>query len=156
MLTRLEQSEPTTKWFRLWDKVLDARNLQAAFWSVWRNAGAPGVDGQTTGQFDAHAEAELARLGEELRGKRYRRQPARRVWIPKPGTTEQRPLGIPTVCSNCTQDQRVFGLGRYHPSVPSAARPEIPYLESKDVLGPAHADFGGRGRRHVFGFAGVD
>ena len=97
MLTRLEQSEPTTKWFRLWDKVLDARNLQAAFWSVWRNAGAPGVDGQTTGQFDAHAEAELARLREELHGKRYRRQPARRVWIPKPGTTEQRPLGIPAV-----------------------------------------------------------
>lgn len=97
MLTRLEQSEPTTKWFRLWDKVLDARNLQAAFWSVWRNAGAPGVDGQTTGQFDAQAEAELARLREELHGKRYRRQPARRVWIPKPGTTEQRPLGIPAV-----------------------------------------------------------
>src|SRR5438067_348314 len=97
MLTRLEQSEPTTKWFRLWDKVLDARNLQAAFWSVWRNAGAPGVDGQTTGQFDAHAEAELARLREELQSKRYRRQPARRVWIPKPGTTEQRPLGIPAL-----------------------------------------------------------
>ena len=97
MLTRLEQSEPTTKWFRLWDKVLDARNLQAAFWSVWRNAGAPGVDGQTVGQFDAHAEAELARLREELQSKRYRRQPARRVWIPKPGTTEQRPLGIPAV-----------------------------------------------------------
>src|SRR5207248_10507110 len=32
MLTRLEQSEPTTKWFRLWDKVLSERNLQAAFW----------------------------------------------------------------------------------------------------------------------------
>lgn len=97
MLTRLEQSEPTTKWFRLWDKVLDARNLQSAFWSVWRNAGAPGVDGQTVGQFDAHAAAELARLREELRNKRYRRQPARRVWIPKPGTTEKRPLGIPAV-----------------------------------------------------------
>lgn len=97
MLTRLEQSEPTTKWFRLWDKVLDGRNLQSAFWAVWRNDGAPGVDGQTVRQFDAHAEAELARLREELHRKRYRRQPARRVWIPKPGTTEQRPLGIPAV-----------------------------------------------------------
>lgn len=96
MLTRLE-SEPADKWFRLWDKVLDARNLQTAFWSVWRNAGAPGVDGQSVRQFDAHAEAELARLREELHSKRYRRQPARRVWIPKPGTTEQRPLGIPAV-----------------------------------------------------------
>ena len=97
MLIRLEQSEPTTKWFRLWDKVLDARNLQAAFWAVWRNDGAPGVDGQTVSQFDTHAETELARLRDELQNKRYHRQPARRVWIPKPGTTEQRPLGIPAV-----------------------------------------------------------
>src|SRR6266540_3012831 len=97
MLTRLEQSEPTTKWFRLWDKVLSEQNLQAAFWAVWRNDGAPGVDGQTVRQFDEQSESELARLREELRRKRYRRQPARRVWIPKPGTTEQRPLGIPAV-----------------------------------------------------------
>jgi RNA-directed DNA polymerase len=97
MLTRLEQSEPTTKWFRLWDKVLAERNLQAAFWAVWRNKGAPGVDGQTVKQFDEHTEAELVRLREELHTRRYRRQPARRVWIPKLGTTEKRPLGIPAV-----------------------------------------------------------
>jgi len=97
MLTRLEQSEPTTVWFGLWDKVLSERNLQAAFWAVWRNDGAPGVDDQTVKQFDEHAVTELARLSEELRTKRYRRQPARRVWIPKPGTSEKRPLGIPAV-----------------------------------------------------------
>jgi RNA-directed DNA polymerase len=97
MLTRLEASEPTTVWFGLWDKVLSERNLQAAFWAVWRNEGAPGVDGQTVKQFDEHAETELARLREELHTKRYRRQAARRVWIPKPGTTEKRPLGIPAV-----------------------------------------------------------
>ena len=97
MLARLEQSEPTTVWFALWDKVCDADNLQAGFWSVWRNAGAPGIDEQTVRQFDLHAEVELARLGEELRRKSYRRQPARRVWIDKIGTTEKRPLGIPTV-----------------------------------------------------------
>lgn len=97
MLSRLEQSEPTTIWFRLWDKVLAEANLQAAFWAVWRNDGAPGVDGQTVEQFDARAEPELAGLREELRTRRYRRQPARRVWIPKPGTTEKRPLGIPAV-----------------------------------------------------------
>ena len=97
MLDRLEQSEPTTVWYGLWDKVCAQRNLQAAFWAVWRNKGAPGVDGQTVRQFDQQSEAELARLREELRDKRYRRQPARRVWIPKPGTTEKRPLGIPAV-----------------------------------------------------------
>jgi len=71
--------------------------MQAAFWAVWRNAGAPGVDGQSVGQFEAQAVAELAKLREELRDKRYHRQAARRVWIPKPGTTEKRPLGIPAV-----------------------------------------------------------
>lgn len=97
MLTRLEQSELTTVWYGLWDKVWAGRNLQAAFWAVWRKDGAPGVDGQTVQQFDRQAEDPLARLGEELRHQCYRRQPARRVWIPKPGTTERRPLGIPAV-----------------------------------------------------------
>jgi len=97
MLTRLEQSEPTTVWFRLWDKVMDPRNLQAAFWAVWRNQGAPGVDGQSVKQFEAQEEGQLVRLREELRSKSYHRQPARRVWIPKPGTTEKRGLGIPAV-----------------------------------------------------------
>jgi len=97
MLTRLEQSEPTTVWFGLWDKVISERNLQAAFWAVWRNAGAPGVDGQSVAQFAAQEEAQLAKLREELRHKAYHRQPARRVWIPKPGSTQKRPLGIPAV-----------------------------------------------------------
>ena len=97
MLTRLEQSEPTTKWFRLWDKVVDTRNLETAFWAVWRNKGAPGVDGQTVNWFDEHVDRELKKLNEELASKSYRRQAARRVWIPKPGTNEKRPLGIPTV-----------------------------------------------------------
>ena len=97
MLTRLEESEPTTVWYGLWDKVIAERNLQAAFWAVWRNRGAPGVDDQTVGQFAAQEQAQLAKLREELRNRRYRRQPARRVWLPKPGSTEKRPLGIPAV-----------------------------------------------------------
>src|SRR2546428_8705260 len=97
MLTRLEASGPTTVWYGLWDKVLSKRNLQAGFWAVWGSQGAPGVEGQTVKQFDEQAERELEGLREELRTKRYRRQAARRVWIPKPGTTEKRPLGIPAV-----------------------------------------------------------
>jgi retron-type reverse transcriptase len=98
MLTRLEHKRAdnaSRDGLRLWDKVLAERNLQAAFRAVWRNDGSPGVDGQTVQQFDEQAQAELARLSEELRTRRYNRQPARRVWIPKPGTTERRPLGIP-------------------------------------------------------------
>jgi retron-type reverse transcriptase len=65
--------------------------------AVWRNRGASGVEEQTVQQLDQEAASELARLEEALRTGRYRRQPARRVWIEKPGTTEQRPLGIPAV-----------------------------------------------------------
>jgi len=36
--------------------------------------------------------------------------PVRRVRIPKPGTEETRPLGIPTVRVNYTPVQRAFGL----------------------------------------------
>jgi len=103
MLERLAQSGPPTVWFRLWDKVFAKDNLQAAYWAVWRNQGAPGVDGQTVGQFDAQEAAELERLGEELRKGSYRPLPARRQWIPKPGTNEKRPLGIPAVRDRVVQ-----------------------------------------------------
>jgi hypothetical protein len=39
----------------------------------------------------------LGELAPELQEGRYRPLPARRVFIPKPGTSEQRPLSIPAV-----------------------------------------------------------
>jgi RNA-directed DNA polymerase len=120
MLARLEQSESTTVWFRLGDKVIAEKNLQAAFWAVWRNSGAPGVDGQTVEQFTAQEQTELVKLREELRSKSYQRQPARRVWIPKPGTTERRPLGIPAVRDRTVEgaliDSRIIGCLQGHNS----------------------------------------
>jgi RNA-directed DNA polymerase len=37
--------------------------------------------------------------------KDQRTQPVRRVWIPKPGKAEQRPLGIPPMIERCKQAQ---------------------------------------------------
>jgi RNA-directed DNA polymerase len=103
MLIRLAQSGPQTKWFALWDKVWAQANLLHAYYAVWRNDGAPGVDGQTIAQFEAQQSQQLAQLRQELCTGNYRAQPARRVWIPKPGSQEQRPLGIPPVRDRVVQ-----------------------------------------------------
>jgi RNA-directed DNA polymerase len=103
MLTALETGVKGGKWFRLIDKVYSERNLQSAFWEVWRNDGKPGVDGQTVKQFVQHEQAELAKLAAELHAGSYRAHPSRRAWIPKLGSTEKRPLGIPAVRDRVVQ-----------------------------------------------------
>src|ERR1700678_2321479 len=85
MLTRLTHGESANQvWFRLADKTYAPANLRSAFEKVWRNGGSAGVDRQTVAHFARNADAELARLHEQLRDGTYQPQPARRVWIPKP------------------------------------------------------------------------
>jgi RNA-directed DNA polymerase len=104
MLTRLTSCEPADRvWFRLVDKTYAPVNLQSAFHKVWRNGGSAGADAQTVAHFARHAEAELQRLHEQLREGTYRPQPVRRAWIPKPGSKEKRPLGIPAVRDRIVQ-----------------------------------------------------
>jgi retron-type reverse transcriptase len=65
---------------------------------VRENRGSAGVDRITIAQIEASGvEAFLDELEVELREQRYRPRPARRVYIPKPGRSERRPLGIPSV-----------------------------------------------------------
>jgi RNA-directed DNA polymerase len=103
MLTALEQGVRGGRWHTLSDKVYQPINLLLASWSVLGNEGAAGVDQQTVEHFrDKHSE-ELRRLEEDLRADTYRPQAVKRVWIPKPGSTEKRPLGIPTVRDRVVQ-----------------------------------------------------
>lgn len=104
MLTRLASSEPANRvWFTLVDKTYALANLQRAFEKVRRNGGSAGVDRVGVAQFERQAQTELRRLQEELRQGRYRPQPVRRAWIAKPGSREQRPLGIPAVRDRVVQ-----------------------------------------------------
>ena len=57
---------------------------------------APGVDGVTVGKYEERLEENLRELVVRLKGKKYRPQPVRRVYIPKDGKGV-RPLGIPTI-----------------------------------------------------------
>ena len=68
-----------------------------AFQDVKANGGAAGVDRQTVEDFERDLSQNLKRLSQQWREGSYRPQAVRRVWIPKPGSTEKRPLGVPTV-----------------------------------------------------------
>jgi len=103
MLTALVEGVKGGKWFSLIDKVHPERNLNAAFFRVAANDGAAGVDHVTVTMFENRLETELANLSDALRTGTYRPQAIRRHWIPKPGSQEKRPLGIPTVRDRVVQ-----------------------------------------------------
>jgi len=104
MLTRLTSGEPANRvWFSLLDKTYAPANLASAFEKVWQKGGSAGADAQTVGHFAGHAEEELSRLSQQLHDGMYAPQPVRRVWIPKPGSKEKRPLGIPAVRDRIVQ-----------------------------------------------------
>jgi len=103
MLTALEQGVKGGKWFSLIDKVHPMRTLAEAFAQVARNKGAAGVDHVTIAMFEAHLNTNLKNVSEELRTGTYQPQPIRRHYIPKPGSQEKRPLGIPTVRDRVVQ-----------------------------------------------------
>jgi len=103
MLTALEEGVKGGKWFRLIDKVYALPNLRKAFARVQANSNAAGVDHVTVEEFERHLEANLEKLAQSLRDGTYRPQAIRRAWIPKLGSTEMRPLGIPTVRDRVVQ-----------------------------------------------------
>ena len=103
MLAALQKGVKGGKWFSLIDKVHPERTLRAAFSQVAENDGAAGVDHVTISMFEGHRDEELRRLSDQLRTGKYCPQLIRRHYIPKPGTQEKRPLGIPTVRDRVVQ-----------------------------------------------------
>jgi len=103
MLTTLEQGVKGSKWYSLIDKMHTERTLNAAFSQVAANKGAAGVDHVTIAMFQDHLEENLRNLSHELRKGTYRPQSIRRHHIPKPGSKETRPLGIPTIRDRVVQ-----------------------------------------------------
>ncbi|MBB3101943.1 group II intron reverse transcriptase/maturase [Azomonas macrocytogenes] len=71
-----------------------------------RGRKTPGVDGEKWGTPQLKIRA-VHRLSKK-RG--YRPQPLRRVWIPKPGKQERRPLGIPTMLDRAMQALHLLAL----------------------------------------------
>jgi RNA-directed DNA polymerase len=97
MLATLERGIKGNKWYSLMDKVWKRENLQSAVAKVVRNKSPHKPDGQRCHRYAAQKDWRLPALQDQLRTGEYQPQPVRRVWIPKLGSKELRPLGIPPV-----------------------------------------------------------
>ena len=76
-------------------------------WRAWKevreNKGSAGIDGITFEMIEEYGVEEyLLDIQEDLKNKKYRPKPVKRVYIPKPDG-KQRPLGIPTIRDRIVQ-----------------------------------------------------
>jgi len=82
---------------KVMERVYGPGRLYAAWQQVKRNAGAAGIDKMTVEEFESREAELVGMIHEKLKSGSYRFKPARRVLIPKEGTSKMRKLGIPVV-----------------------------------------------------------
>jgi RNA-directed DNA polymerase len=110
LYTKAKQ-DPAYRFYLLYDKVYRADILAHAYALAKQNGGGPGVDGVTFEDIEAAGvEGWLAAVQEALRTQTYRPPAVRRVLIPKPGRTGERPLGIPVIRDRVVQTAAVLIL----------------------------------------------
>ena len=86
----------------LLEQILSSENLNEAFLQVKRNKGAEGIDGMRVGELGEYLKANGEVIKEQIRARKYKPQPVRRVEIPKPDGGI-RNLGVPTVTDRFIQ-----------------------------------------------------
>ena len=86
----------------LMKQILSSDNLNRAYLQVVRNKGAEGVDGMKYTELKEHLVKNGEIIKEQLRTRKYKPQPVRRVEIPKPDGGV-RNLGVPTVTDRFIQ-----------------------------------------------------
>ena len=86
----------------LMEQILSKDNLNKAYLQVVRNKGAEGVDGMKYTELKEHLEKNGEIIREQLRTRKYKPQPVRRVEIPKPDGGIRK-LGVPTVTDRFVQ-----------------------------------------------------
>jgi group II intron reverse transcriptase/maturase len=103
-LTRIGEKarkEPKLVFTSLYHHVYDVDNLRSCYGDLGKDK-AVGVDGVTKEQYGENLEENLQDLSCRLRDMKYKPQPKRRVYVPKPGSAKGRPLGI-----SCFEDKIV-------------------------------------------------
>jgi hypothetical protein len=83
--------------------VISKHVVWEAYKRVKANRGAAGVDGQSLADFEKDLKGNLYKLWNRMSSGSYFPPPVRLVEIPKAGTDQTRPLGIPTVSDRIAQ-----------------------------------------------------
>ena len=95
-LTRIGEKarkEPHLVFTTLYHHVTDVDNLRACYDALEADK-AKGVDGVSKEQYGKELAQNLEDLSGRLKDMKYRPQPKRRSYVPKPGSEKGRPLGI--------------------------------------------------------------
>lgn len=74
--------------------LINEETLMAAHKSMPKRK-APGIDGVSKAEYEEDLEANIKDLVARMKRQAYKPQAARRTYIPKPGSSKMRPLGIP-------------------------------------------------------------
>jgi len=97
MLATLERGIKGGKWYSLHDKVWKMENLQRAVAKVTTGKSPKSADGRRCRRYAEQSAKRLPQLQRSIQSGEYQPKPVQRVWIPKPGSKELRPLGVPVV-----------------------------------------------------------
>src|SRR6187402_1051760 len=97
MVATLERGITGGKWYSLMDKVWKMSNLQRAVEKVAHGKSAKKPDGRRCRRYAEQSAQRLPGLQAQLQNGRYQPKPVQRIWIPKLGSKELRPLGVPEV-----------------------------------------------------------
>ena len=79
------------------DKVWKMENLQSAAAKVAQGKSGQKADGRRCRRYAQTSQQRLPSLQSKLKNGEYRPEPVQRVWIPKAGSKELRPLGVSPV-----------------------------------------------------------
>lgn len=90
----------------LLEEILNPENLNKAYKRVYQNKGTSGVDGVTVEEIADYIKDNKKVIVNQIRKRRYKPQPVRRVQIPKENG-KKRNLGIPTVMDRIIQQAMV-------------------------------------------------
>jgi group II intron reverse transcriptase/maturase len=94
LITQRTRKEPQLQFTSL-AHLLDVDFLRGCYLELGRDR-ASGIDGVSWQDYGKQLDENLANLVERMKAKRYKPQPAKRVYIPK-NNDEKRPLGLPAL-----------------------------------------------------------